>query len=199
MNLVWWNRLQGQASSKLLNDLNLGVSMSDMRGERLAGGALAGRADGDRRFPLQAPDGRPGRRQCAAAPQELHLPAGDQIKQDGYGPCSAAVRTVVRLGSRSVGLAQPGFLTTGFSRAVPRSGRRLGSRISLIWARAMVPRKGLEPSRPLSHWHLKPARLPIPPPGPGRVSKDRSHACQIASMATKYAVQRSRVGVSRIR
>src|ERR1700761_3452854 len=30
----------------------------------------------------------------------------------------------------------------------------------------MVPRKGLEPSRPLSHWHLKPARLPIPPPGP---------------------------------
>ena len=31
----------------------------------------------------------------------------------------------------------------------------------------MVPRKGLEPSRPLSHWHLKPARLPIPPPGPG--------------------------------
>ena len=32
----------------------------------------------------------------------------------------------------------------------------------------VVPRKGLEPSRPLSHWHLKPARLPIPPPGHGR-------------------------------
>ena len=63
----------------------------------------------------------------------------------------------------------------------------------------MVPRKGLEPSRPLSHWHLKPARLPIPPPGPGRVSKDRSRACQIASMPAKYAVQRRRVGVSRIR
>src|SRR3546814_9194005 len=29
----------------------------------------------------------------------------------------------------------------------------------------MVPRKGLEPSRPCGHWHLKPARLPIPPPG----------------------------------
>src|ERR1700676_2214977 len=41
----------------------------------------------------------------------------------------------------------------------------------------LVPRKGLEPSRPLSHWHLKPARLPIPPPGPGRVSTDLSHAC----------------------
>src|SRR5436305_5692511 len=43
----------------------------------------------------------------------------------------------------------------------------------------MVPRKGLEPSRPLSHWHLKPARLPIPPPGPGRVSTDRLGGCQI--------------------
>src|ERR1700710_127212 len=30
----------------------------------------------------------------------------------------------------------------------------------------VVPRRGLEPPRPLSHWHLKPARLPIPPPGP---------------------------------
>jgi hypothetical protein len=45
----------------------------------------------------------------------------------------------------------------------------------------LVPRKGLEPSRPLSHWHLKPARLPIPPPGPGPVSKDPSRACQIAN------------------
>ena len=30
---------------------------------------------------------------------------------------------------------------------------------------AVVPRRGLEPPRPLSHWYLKPARLPIPPPG----------------------------------
>src|SRR5688572_16994115 len=29
----------------------------------------------------------------------------------------------------------------------------------------MVPRRGLEPPRVLPHWHLKPARLPIPPPG----------------------------------
>src|SRR6056297_1580084 len=28
----------------------------------------------------------------------------------------------------------------------------------------MVPRRGLEPPRPNGHWHLKPARLPIPPP-----------------------------------
>jgi site-specific DNA recombinase len=31
----------------------------------------------------------------------------------------------------------------------------------------MVPRKGLEPSRPFGHRYLKPARLPIPPPGQG--------------------------------
>lgn len=47
--------------------------------------------------------------------------------------------------------------------------------------RSVVPRKGLEPSRPLSHWHLKPARLPIPPPGHvGAVCTDRTVACQTA-------------------
>ena len=30
---------------------------------------------------------------------------------------------------------------------------------------AMVPRRRLELPRPCGHWHLKPARLPIPPPG----------------------------------
>ena len=30
----------------------------------------------------------------------------------------------------------------------------------------MVPGRRLELPRPLGHWHLKPARLPIPPPGP---------------------------------
>src|SRR6201746_1396465 len=68
--------------------------------------------------------------------------------------------------------------------------------------RAVVPRKGLEPSRPLSHWHLKPARLPIPPPGPrllarAPVTTDRPRGCQIASMPPKCAVQRGAVGVSR--
>src|SRR6266571_4514467 len=53
----------------------------------------------------------------------------------------------------------------------------------------VVPRKGLEPSRPLSHWHLKPARLPIPPPGPGPVSTDRSRACQTASTPPKLLLE----------
>ena len=34
---------------------------------------------------------------------------------------------------------------------------------AIIWR--MVPRKGLEPSQPCGHRYLKPARLPIPPPG----------------------------------
>ena len=64
-------------------------------------------------------------------------------------------------------------------------------------ARPMVPRKGLEPSRPLSHWHLKPARLPIPPPGHvERLSKDRLRACQIRDWKFKYAVQDGADGVS---
>src|SRR5688572_28083031 len=37
----------------------------------------------------------------------------------------------------------------------------------------MVPKRGLEPQRPLSHWYLKPARLPIPPPGPRPRSGER--------------------------
>ena len=32
-----------------------------------------------------------------------------------------------------------------------------------------MPRKGLEPSQPCDRWHLKPVRLPIPPPGHGGV------------------------------
>src|SRR5438034_8930426 len=57
----------------------------------------------------------------------------------------------------------------------------------------MVPRKGLDPSRPLSHWHLKPARLPIPPPGPGPVSTDRPRACQMGARARQiYCTARVR-------
>src|ERR1700729_677405 len=45
-----------------------------------------------------------------------------------------------------------------------RQGRR-NPETNQASEKGVVPRKGLEPSRPLSHWHLKPARLPIPPPG----------------------------------
>ncbi len=40
----------------------------------------------------------------------------------------------------------------------------------------LVPRKGLEPPRPCGHWYLKPARLPIPPPGQGRRFSPSSRA-----------------------
>ena len=33
----------------------------------------------------------------------------------------------------------------------------------------MVPRRRLELPQPYGYWHLKPARLPIPPPGPSIV------------------------------
>ena len=46
----------------------------------------------------------------------------------------------------------------------PPAEKREDRRFSTL-KKGVVPRKGLEPSRPLSHWHLKPARLPIPPPG----------------------------------
>ena len=46
----------------------------------------------------------------------------------------------------------------GAAPVEPRSGRSLS-------VGGVVPRRGLEPPRPLSHWYLKPARLPIPPPG----------------------------------
>ena len=59
----------------------------------------------------------------------------------------------------------------------------------------MVPRKGLEPSRLLGHWHLKPARLPIPPPGPGPVTIDRSRACQIGESPPDYPIQGRSDGV----
>ena len=48
----------------------------------------------------------------------------------------------------------------------------------------LVPRKGLEPSRPLSHWHLKPARLPIPPPG-HRGSPNRGFAPKARTFKAK--------------
>src|SRR3954453_20911348 len=49
----------------------------------------------------------------------------------------------------------------------------------------VVPRKGLDPSRLLSHWHLKPARLPIPPPGPR--PSDREAATYGAALAGSTA------------
>ena len=59
------------------------------------------------------------------------------------------------------------LLLRAASRACSPGGRRRSpakQRFQLL-GKGVVPRKGLEPSRPLSHWHLKPARLPIPPPG----------------------------------
>ncbi len=62
--------------------------------------------------------------------------------------------------------------------------------------RAMVPRRGLEPPRLLHHWHLKPARLPIPPPGRAlraQAGADRAppHRRQCGAVATAAAWRRA--------
>ena len=52
----------------------------------------------------------------------------------------------------------------GFSpRAQALAGKASNGRGAIKMA--MVPRRRLELPRPNGHWHLKPARLPIPPPG----------------------------------
>ena len=52
----------------------------------------------------------------------------------------------------------------------------------------MVPRRRLELPRPCGHWHLKPARLPIPPPGPRGVDAAsptrKRRPCQPAVLVT---------------
>src|ERR1700756_2532937 len=48
-----------------------------------------------------------------------------------------------------------------------QSDSEVGAR-SLTGTKKLLPKKGLEPPRPCGHWYLKPARLPIPPPGRGR-------------------------------
>ncbi len=41
----------------------------------------------------------------------------------------------------------------------------IGKTARVTRTECVVPRKGLEPSPPCEDWHLKPARLPISPPG----------------------------------
>ena len=48
----------------------------------------------------------------------------------------------------------------------PRArGEQMGHHHQDATAHIVVPRRRLELPRPNGHWHLKPARLPIPPPG----------------------------------
>ena len=64
-------------------------------------------------------------------------------------------------------LQRPGLLSSqrlGFLPSVRALGRKASNCRGPI-KMAMVPRRRLELPRPNGHWHLKPARLPIPPPG----------------------------------
>ncbi len=59
--------------------------------------------------------------------------------------------------------------------------------------KAVVPRRGLEPPRVLPHWHLKPARLPIPPPGHEAARRARN------VLTASGAVKRARAAARRER
>ena len=53
-----------------------------------------------------------------------------------------------------------------FAKVNPRAAENKLAIIVIMPQRiVVVPRRRLELPRPNGHWHLKPARLPIPPPG----------------------------------
>ena len=53
-----------------------------------------------------------------------------------------------------------------FAKLNPRAAENKLAIIVIMPQRiVVVPRRRLELPRPNGHWHLKPARLPIPPPG----------------------------------
>ena len=53
-----------------------------------------------------------------------------------------------------------------FAKLNPRAAENKLAIIAIMVQRiVVVPRRRLELPRPNGHWHLKPARLPIPPPG----------------------------------
>ncbi len=107
------------------------------------------------------------------APKRTRRPR--RLRQHPQKHNATAVGCVCPLASKQISQTHP---ATSDYRNSDRSLRNSAAGILLG---KMVPRKGLEPSRPLSHWHLKPARLPIPPPGHWRVSIGRAGACQIRS------------------
>ena len=52
----------------------------------------------------------------------------------------------------------------------------------------VVPRRRLELPRPNGHWHLKPARLPIPPPGHAMRSAQNGRLIHTERIATNARV-----------
>ena len=61
----------------------------------------------------------------------------------------------------------------------------------------VVPRRRLELPRPNGHWHLKPARLPIPPPGHVVSDAQNGRLNHGARIATNADVSTFSVSLSR--
>ena len=62
-----------------------------------------------------------------------------------------------------------------------------------------MPRRGLEPPRYHYHWHLKPARLPIPPPGHGGMKGEECTDCLPGCQTTRRARRRAAPLARRLR
>lgn len=64
-------------------------------------------------------------------------------------------------------LVEPQTGTRALFKSSPRHQKTKTTRVGGFVC--LVPRRGLEPPRPCDHRYLKPARLPVPPPGHGAI------------------------------
>src|SRR4051794_20602447 len=78
------------------------------------------------------------------------------VREGGVGPTATPVAASRRLEPRAAG-ARPEEFVHPLTREMETAPQKPGGRFHL------VREGGVEPPRPFGHWHLKPARLPIPP------------------------------------
>ena len=77
----------------------------------------------------------------------------------------------------------------GFRKLNPRATVSELAGIGIMLKRTVVvPRRRLELPRPNGHWHLKPARLPIPPPGHAMRSAQNGRLDHTVRIATNAGV-----------
>ena len=76
-----------------------------------------------------------------------------------------------------------------FAKLNPRAAENKLAIIAIMVQRiVVVPRRRLELPRPNGHWHLKPARLPIPPPGHAMSDAQNGRLKHRARIATNAGV-----------
>ena len=119
------------------------------------------------------------------------LPAGRQAA-GRRAKATADVAAILHSRGRLCYLCPAAVRRAGSSR---RADIRMANRAARAWGLegsrwAMRP-KGVEPSRPYGHRHLKPARLPIPP----RPRLRAPRGCPIPTLATRRSKSRGLAGI----